>query len=631
MSNHGIKASASNLVTSICLGLRLMTTRERRVATVLLATSLFNGLLQTVTIVAIVPVVLSIVDSSHSLSGRFLPWIESLFGSSDHNIFLLRLTCALAALVVVRGLFSWFQLGWMSHFSAGCEVRLSSFLVKRILMAPYSWLVRQNSSRLRQLLFGFATLWSRDFIRTLMKLINDLVLVSFIVAVLIWADPVSGMIVAVGVSLLGMTIFMVVRPKLLRLAETKRLGSLGASSVSTEAILGVKEVKIAGAEDRFSSLFVDKVEEYAMADAENQQWSLLPRHVLEFLSYGSLIGLSVAVVLSEVRSAEMAGLILLYGFSAIRVVPMFSTVVSGFATLLNSFPIIAELDQLIIATQTAETGDSAGPTFMSWKEVHLSNISFHYQVHDRPVIDGVSISIVRGGSYGVVGPSGAGKSTLIDLIAGLLEPTSGAVTVDGRPLAAMDRVAWRQRFGYVAQRPFLLDASLRENIMFNSASAIDEDRFQRAIVLARLEKVVDRLFGGIDGRVGEQGAFLSGGERQRVAIARALYRGADLLVLDEATSALDPLVEQEINESIAALYGQVTTIVVSHRIGLVRHCDEIWVFEEGGLAAHGTHEELLRSSYLYHQMTRQSARGAYGRSMVLPDFDHPIAAPPDNL
>jgi ABC-type multidrug transport system fused ATPase/permease subunit len=593
-----------SLIADIHRGLSLMTRHERRTALLLMLTALFDGLLQTMVIVAIVPMVQLMIDPTSAPSGWLLSRLSLMFGGHDQKIFLVTLAGCLAVLVVFKGVFSWLQTGWMSRFSAGCEVRLSAFLMQRILKAPYVWLVRQNSARLRQLLFGYVSVWSRDFMRSMMKLLNDIAFVVFIVAALIWSHPLSGLIVAGVATMLGSAIFMFVRPRLRHYAEAKRRGIGGATQVSTEAVLGFKEVKMAGAEDRFTRLFDDQVRIYSGSDAKAQQWAQLPRYTLEAIAYGTLIGLSISVVLSDHRNPETAGLVLLYGFAAVRLLPVFSMVISGLSTLIGSFPLIVELEQLIQATAAPETPVGSQSLDLPWREFCLDNVSLHYQA-GRAAVEGVSLSIIPGRSYGVVGPSGAGKSTVIDLIAGLLEPSSGSAMLNGKPLSAAQQIAWRRHFGYVAQRPFLLDASLRDNIIFNSEIAVDEDRLQRSIVLARLEKVVARLQGGLDGSLGEQGVFLSGGERQRVAIARALYRGADLLILDEATSSLDTLVEQEITESIATLHGQVTTIIVSHRMKLVRDCDEIWLFDNASLSAHGTHEHLLTSSELYRRMVAQ--------------------------
>ena len=120
------------------------------------------------------------------------------------------------------------------------------------------------------------------------------------------------------------------------------------------------------------------------------------------------------------------------------------------------------------------------------------------------------------------------------------------------------------------------------------------------------DTVVERLRGGIEGSVGPQGALLSGGERQRVVIARALYRGADILILDEPTSSLDVIVEHDIAEAITALRGKVTTLLVSHRLGLVRRCDAIWLFEDGKLIGNAPHDALLAAAALYRRMLEQS-------------------------
>jgi ABC-type bacteriocin/lantibiotic exporter with double-glycine peptidase domain len=601
----GNSETYGGMLGGIARGLRLMTRKELRVAILLMVTSLVDGFLQTVVIVAIVPIVQLIVDPSSGPVGWLFTFLRPFLRVNDSQASLIGVAFALMVLVIIKAVFGWFQTGWMARFSASCEIRLSKYLMELILKAPYVWLVRQNSARLRQLLFGYVAVWSRDFMRTLMKLVNDLSFVFFIIAVLIASQPLAGLIVIVTAIILGLVIFRFIRPRLQHYAETKRRGVLGANRISTEAVLGFKEVKMAGAEDRFAQLFDEQVKIYAGTDSKAQQWVQLPRYLLEVVAYCTLIGLSIGLVLFDNRSPEAAGVVLLYGLAAVRLLPLFSTVISGFATLIGSFPLIFELEQLTHAAALPERSSDLGATASKWHEFNLDKVTVKYQ-EDRLALEGISLSIKPGMSYGIVGQSGAGKSTVIDVIAGLLPPTSGKVMLNGTVLSGDQQIQWRRHFGYVAQRPFLLDASLRDNIVFNTEVGIDKERLREVITLARLDKVVERLPGGLDGALGEQGVFLSGGERQRVAIARALYRGADLLILDEATSSLDTIVEQEIAESLHTLHRKVTTIIVSHRMRLIRNCDEIWLFDNACLKMRGTHEQLLESSELYRRMTAQS-------------------------
>jgi ABC-type multidrug transport system fused ATPase/permease subunit len=602
MSRRDYFLRISGLINGIKNGLALMTARERRRMLYLLGSSLFHAFLQTALLVSIVPMIQLMIDPKGLSTGKLLAWLEPVFSGMEGKQVLLTFAGGIAALILFKAVFSWLHTGWMSRFSATCNVRLKSLLMKQILTSQYSWMAQQNSSRLREILLGFVTLWSRQFIRSLLLLLNDLLFAGIVVLVLIWANPVSGLVVAALVSMFSAAIFLFVRPEMLRLAVTKKRAILKFASISMEAILGIKEVKMAGIEGRYGLLFDKQVSLYAQADAKGQQWAQIPRIVLEAVAYAALVGISIFVILREVQSAELSGLLLLYGLSALRLMPIFSTIVSNLTALLSSFPIIEDVGKLIADTKATELAPPDNLMPLPWQDIRLNNVSLRYTDAEDAALTAVTLKIEPGKSYGAVGPSGAGKSTVIDLIAGLLDPSEGVVSVDGHPLEAGSKRAWRRRFSYVSQRPFLLDASMRENIIFGSAAKADEARLARSVALARLEQVVDRLPKGLSSRLGEQGNLLSGGERQRVAIARALYRGADILILDEATSSLDTLVEREIAESIDELHGVVTTIIVSHRLGLVRGCDEIWVFDSARLVASGTHDYLLETSDLYRRM-----------------------------
>ncbi len=541
-----LTSGAAGFFAGVRTGLRLMTRHERMVAMALAVTTIVNGMLQTLVIVGIVPFVLAIVDPSKAVAGRILGWVRPLFGTQAQQTVLLELAAGLTVLFVAKGIFGWLQLGWLSRFSARCEARLSSMMIQRVIMAPYAWLLGQNTVRLREIILGSIVHWSRDFIRMLMQLINDLVFAGFLIVALIFAGPIAGMLVTSTGVLLAAITFIAVRPKLVQFAAMKKHGIINASIISMEAFAGVKDVKMAAAEGYFSLLFRKQVMIYSNFDASAQQWKQLPRLVIDGIACGALIGVSVIVILLGSDTGDIGGLLVLYGLAAIRLLPTLNTIVSALGTVVSSFPFISELERLIAETASSEHSSKGNAYFVLWKRVDLDNVSYSYRDADRPALTGVSLCVERGASYGVVGPSGAGKSTLIDLVAGLLEPTDGAIRVDGRPLLAERRLEWRRRFGYVAQRPFLIDASLRENILFG-ADRVDVDRLAKAITLARLDGLVAQIPRGLDSPV-------------------------------------------------------VTTIIVSHRLGLVRGCNEIWLLEDARLSARGTHALLLSSSDLYRRM-----------------------------
>jgi ATP-binding cassette subfamily C protein len=219
----------------------------------------------------------------------------------------------------------------------------------------------------------------------------------------------------------------------------------------------------------------------------------------------------------------------------------------------------------------------------------------------------VSFVIPCGTSVGVVGPTGAGKSTMVDVVLGLLTPTSGRVLVDGHDIREA-LAAWQAQIGYVPQEVALVDDSLRRNVAFGiHDDEIDDGRVRAAVEDARLAALVSTWPDGFATRIGERGVRLSGGERQRLAIARALYRQPQVLVFDEATSALDPQTEREVTDAIDAVRGTTTVIVIAHRLTTVRECDRILLLDGGRLVAQGRYGELLKSSALFRALATAGA------------------------
>ena len=226
------------------------------------------------------------------------------------------------------------------------------------------------------------------------------------------------------------------------------------------------------------------------------------------------------------------------------------------------------------------------------QELRLDHVSFVYPTRPEPALTDVSLVVREGEAVGIVGPTGAGKSTLLDVILGLLEPTSGEVLVDGRPLAEL-REAWQRSIGYVAQDVYLVDDTLRANVALGWLGAeIDDLAVREAVRLAGLEDDLSDLPDGLETVVGERGVRLSGGQRQRIGLARALYTRPSVLVLDEATSNLDEATERRIVDTLAALPGGTTTIVVTHRTASVRHCDRLVYLKKGGVFASGSFEDI---------------------------------------
>jgi ABC-type multidrug transport system fused ATPase/permease subunit len=224
--------------------------------------------------------------------------------------------------------------------------------------------------------------------------------------------------------------------------------------------------------------------------------------------------------------------------------------------------------------------------------IELSGVSFTYPDQELPTLSTVDLKVARGQSIAIVGPSGAGKTTLVDVLLGLLEPNAGEVLISGViPRKAIE--SWTGAIAYVPQNVAIVNGTIRENITLGYSVGSEFDQFvHEALKLAQLTELVEGLPNGLDTNVGERGTKLSGGQRQRLGIARALFTNPKLLVLDEATSSLDGQTESDISDAIRSLHGQVTVVLIAHRLSTVRTADQVLYLEGGKIISKGTFSEV---------------------------------------
>jgi ATP-binding cassette subfamily C protein len=257
--------------------------------------------------------------------------------------------------------------------------------------------------------------------------------------------------------------------------------------------------------------------------------------------------------------------------------------------MLPSFSRVMELQRQ--CEEAAELKTQTGEKFEMHRGIRFEKVSFGYD-RGTPVVKNIDLAIRAGQTTAIVGPSGAGKSTIADLVMGLIVPNEGHILVDGIELNSDRMKAWRNQIGYVPQDTFLFHDTLRSNLLWAKPDAKEEEIVQ-SLRFAASEEFVSGLSKGLDTILGDRGILLSGGERQRLALARALLRKPSLLILDEATSSLDSENEKRIQSAIEKLYGQMTILVISHRLSTIRGVDIIHVIEEGRLVESGTWDELV--------------------------------------
>lgn len=577
----------------------LLDVRMRRALTLATLAALGLAVVEAFALVLIVPLVQLLSSTTPRRSG-LARWVgEQVPGASDLRIAALLAGAAFVAFVV-KGLLSLLYLRWNLGVLLRAEAQTSSRLLRAYLRAPYPFHLRRGAAELQKTVHDAVR---RIYAESLLGVVGataDLVVMAAIAIVLLVIEPLAA-IGAAGYFALVAAGYQKLIHQRASDAGNSLIDETGRSyQIVQQSVTAVKAVQIGHHQDHFAA----QLRESKQASAGHLRTLLLlyqaPRYYLEI---SLIVGLALmSAILYSLRPAESAtaalGLFLAAGFRLLpslnRVLVALSGVRSGLGATKQ---VTSDLEELEHDVQGPEQVVDKLP----FHELRLDQVRFSYG-EERTVLDGLSLTVGRGQSVAFVGSSGAGKTTLLDLVLGLLEPTAGAVLVNGQPLEEV-RAAWQRSIGYVPQDTAVLDASLRENIAFGRDPAdIDEAAVLLAVERAELAELVASLPQGLDTRLHERGVRLSGGQRQRVGIARALYSEPSVLVLDEATSSLDVETESRITKTVESLAGQLTLLIVTHRLSTVRGCDQIHVLEEGRNIAVGTYDELRAGNDLFARL-----------------------------
>ncbi|MEE6137787.1 ABC transporter ATP-binding protein [Mycobacterium sp. 050128] len=319
----------------------------------------------------------------------------------------------------------------------------------------------------------------------------------------------------------------------------------------------------------------------------------------------ALAGATTALTMNgTLTAAEAVALIVVIA----RYLEPFSTV-SELAPALESTRATLDRIRRVLTAPAVAAGAADLPDAVAAPRIRFDDVAFGYDGASAPVLDGVSFALEPATTTAIVGPSGSGKSTILALIAGLHQPTRGRVVIDGADAATLNAQARRAVSSVVFQHPYLFHGTIRDNVLAGDPTASDE-QFGRAVALARVDELIDRLPDGADTVVGEAGSALSGGERQRVSIARALLKAAPVLLVDEATSALDTENEVAVVDALTADPQARTRVIVAHRLASIRHADRVLFVDNGRVAEDGSIDELLAAGGRFSEFWRQQHEAA---------------------
>lgn len=544
--------------------------------------SFLTGAVEAIFLVVVTRTALAVAEGEDEAA--LVSWLDVPIGVS------------LAVAVVLIGVRLGFAL--VSSFSStqltsaiGADLRGS--LASAYLSA--SWATQQNepSGRLLQLVTGFVT-QAIGTITALTSTMNMGLNLLAMILISVFVDPLASLAVLLAL----VTLAALLAPIRLRIKYHARANSESlkeySSSVAELGQMGL-EMQTFGVNHQLSEHIQVLSKKVARTERRVILLKSLVPHMFTTLGYIAIVfGLIVAslVGVSELSAVGAVMLIML------RSLNYGQQLQNASSQLASSIPFLEDIDAALKG-YAANAATQGTRQVSAIEAIHVENVSFSYKA-DRPALSDVSFTIEPGEIVGIIGPSGSGKSTLVQLLLGLREPTAGAIRIGDIALVDVDREIWTDLVSFVPQDPHLFTGTVAENVRF-FREGLDDSALERAARQANVLSDVQGLPQGFDTHIGHRGVQLSGGQRQRLSIARALVGNPKLLILDEPTSALDVHSEFMIRQTLADLRGDVTVVVIAHRLSTLDMCDRLMVIEGGRLMAFDTPSRLRENSEFYRQ------------------------------
>lgn len=549
----------------------------------LLMLMLISSIAEVFSVGAVLPF-LSVLSSPEQFSkSYFASVIIELFGINGSKeltvFFTLIFITAILLSGVIRVMVLWY--GTKISFLIGAD--LSAKMYWKTLSQPYSVHIERNSSEVISAISNKSVSVMLT-INGVLTVLSSTLIFSFIFVGMLFINPEIFLIAMTGFGSLYLFVMFFSRRQLKKNAQIISDNSTKSIKYLQEGLGGIRDILIDGSQEIYLQQFNKADLCLRAAQGSNVFISQYPRYAIESIGMVMIAFLALFLIDDQGGFAGAIPILGLLAVGAQRILPILQQVFSAWAAFKGNQASLEEILMYLDQKTSASENVAAGFTLEFNETVSFKDVGFKYQTASEEVLSGVNFLIEKGSKVGIIGKTGSGKSTFLDLLMGLLVPSSGEIYVDARRISEDSRSLWQKNVAHVPQSVYLADSTIKENIAFGvPLEKIDISRVYKVAAQAQLSEFIDELPHKYETRVGERGAQLSGGQRQRVGIARALYKRAELIIFDEATSALDEDTENNVMQAINSLDKNLTLVIVAHRLSTLKNCDVIYEILDGAL------------------------------------------------
>lgn len=558
---------------------------RKRQCWILFGLTVLASLSEIVSIGAIFPFLGTLLNPEKIYSNQYAQSLIEFLGISSSSDLLLPLTIIFVLAVLVAGGLRLLLIWSTTKLSFAVGADLGYAMYKNILHQEYKTHLERSSSEVIDAIQNKTNTVIYLVLMPVLNLMSAFVLMILVLGVLLWFNPVITLVTLLGFGSIYTLVIWSARQKLVDNGRHISIQSIGVLKALQEGLGSIRDILLDGNQEFFLRVFRRTDLELRKAQGSSTFIGVFPRNVMEVIGIVTLA--TFAFALSK-TSTGIAGAIPLLGVAALgaqKLLPILQQAYNAWTNIkVGKDSLVGVLEILDQPLQLVSDKKTDAQSIKFIEKIELKDICFRYSDDGAWVLNDVNLEIKKGSRIGFMGKTGGGKSTLLDVLMGLLDPTSGSLLIDGQTISRVNKSDWQNHIAHVPQAIYLTDGTIAENIAFGVGHEdIDYERVYEVASKAQLLPFVSDLAEKFETHVGERGVKLSGGQRQRIGIARALYKNADVFIFDEATSALDSSTELAVMESIESFESDLTILVIAHRLSTLKMCDAVYQLDGGRL------------------------------------------------
>jgi ABC-type multidrug transport system fused ATPase/permease subunit len=506
---------------------------------------------------------------------------------------LLPITLIFALVAILSGGLRLTQLFMMTRLTSAIGEDLSNDAYRRTLYQSYLVHTKRNTSDVIATLTGKTNAIVGAILMPILVLISSAVMLIAIVSALIAVEASTALLAFLGFGSIYVLVVLGTKKQLKINGEIVGVELAQVHKALQEGLGGIRDVLLDGTQEAYCTTFKAADKPLRRATSNILIIGAGPRFVIEALGMVLIAGLAYVFATRSEGIYSALPLLGVIALSAQRLLPVLQQCYSNWTLIRSAQTTLADVLELLAQPLPNYLNSKSDSSLTFTKCIKLDDVSFRYSANGAWVLKNITIELPKSARVGFIGKTGGGKSTLLDIVMGLLAPTSGRLYIDEHAVDYETAQAWQKHIAHVPQAIFLADTDIAQNIALGvSPDQIDYVRVRRAASQAQIADLVDSLPEGYQTFVGERGVRLSGGQRQRIGIARALYKNADVIVFDEATSALDVNTEAAVMEVIENLSKDLTILIVAHRLSTLSGCTQIIELEAAEIKRLSSFEDL---------------------------------------